>query len=523
MKEATKQRSDETTKGRPIGLLSRVGSWTCSTLEAATRGRKSATYSPALSLSRFVAPSLLFIPSLALAADSSNAAGLTRVLFLEDYNTRIVMLGTVLLGIAAGLIGIFMLLRRRALMGDALSHATLPGITLAFMLATVIGLDGKSLPLLLAGAAVTGLIGVLLVLGLRHTTRIKEDSAMGVVLSVFFGIGIALLGVAQRMEQGHSAGLESFIYGKTASMIASDAALIALVATISIALSVILYKELRLLCFDQSYATTQGYPVIWLDVLLMSVVTIVTVIGLQAVGLVLVIALLVIPAAAARFWTHRLWKLLLVSAGAGGLSCYFGTALSAMAPDLPSGAMIVLTAAMVFVLSMCFGPAGGLIHRYRAHRHLQRITRRQNVLRAMFELIEPTVGAAGAPPTIPTSSFDVLLVKRSWTPRQLQRQLHLCQREGLVSCLPRSEFRLTLQGLQQARHVTRQHRLWELFLITHADIAPSHVDRSADLIEHVLSEELVAELETLLERQQNKTPQSPHQIAQKGAGHGSNA
>src|SRR5690606_17610218 len=156
-----------------------------------------------------------------------------------------------------------------------------------------------------------------------------EDSAMGIVLSVFFGGGIALLGIAQRMEQGHSAGLESFIYGKTASMVASDAMLIGLVALCAAGLSMSFYKEFRLICFDESYARSQGWPVLLLDVVLMAMVTLVTVIGLQAVGLVLVIALLVIPAAAARFWTNRLWKMLVIAATAGGLSCYVGTLASA--------------------------------------------------------------------------------------------------------------------------------------------------------------------------------------------------
>ena len=147
----------------------------------------------------------------------------SRVLLLEDYNTRLVVIATSLLGLAAGVVGSFTLLRKRALLGDALSHATLPGIGLAFLLSPALGLDGKSLPVLLVGAAISGSIGMAMILVIRNLTKLKEDTALGIVLSVFFGGGLALLGFAQQMPEGHAAGLESFIYGKTASIVAQDA------------------------------------------------------------------------------------------------------------------------------------------------------------------------------------------------------------------------------------------------------------------------------------------------------------
>ncbi len=455
----------------------------------------------------------------AIASEDSLWRALESFLLLRDYNTRVVVLGAVLLGAAAGLIGTFMLLRKRALIGDALSHATLPGIVAVFMFATISGMDAKSLPLLLVGAAGSGLLGILMVLILRNSTRIKEDSAMGIVLSVFFGGGIALLGIAQRMEQGHSAGLESFIYGKTASMVASDAMLIGLVALCAAGLSMSFYKEFRLICFDESYARSQGWPVLLLDVVLMAMVTLVTVIGLQAVGLVLVIALLVIPAAAARFWTNRLWKMLVIAATAGALSCYVGTLASAMLPDLPSGAMIVLATSLVFALSMFLGPAGGLVHRYRTYRKLQRKIARQNVLRAIFELVEHGIEDTGVPQHIPAVSFEAILTKRSWNRRHLARELRRCQSGGMVVHMGDHHWRLTTEGLAEARRIARQHRLWEIYLISHADIAPSHVDRSADMIEHVLGEGLVAELEAMLDAGKKATPPaSPHSIGGKESG-----
>ena len=192
-----------------------------------------------------------------------------RVITLADYNTRIVVMGTMLLGLAAGVVGTYMLLRKRALIGDAVSHATLPGIGIAFILMVQFGGNGKYLPGLLLGATITGLIGVGFILLIKGMTRIKEDAALGIVLSVFFGLGVAVLGVIQSMQQGNAAGLESFIYGKTASMIKSDVILIASVALVVIFLSMLLYKEFAILCFDQAFARAQGWPVTLIDIVMM--------------------------------------------------------------------------------------------------------------------------------------------------------------------------------------------------------------------------------------------------------------
>lgn len=296
-----------------------------------------------------------------------DASGLLEVLSLRDYNTRLVVVCSLLLGSACGPIGGYFLLRRRSLMGDVLSHATLPGVALSFLFSVWLGGDGKSLPLLLAGAALTGLLGCGAVQFIRSRTRIKEDAAMGIVLSVFFGLGIVLLGFIQSMPQGSAAGLESFIYGKTASMVRDDFLLLSGVAVVVLLVPFFLFKELRLLCFDQNYARVQGWPVAWLDALLLGLLTVIVVAGLQAVGLVLIIAFLVIPAASARFWTARLDCMLVLSACFGGACGWMGAALSALAPGLPSGALIVLVASSGFLFSLFFGLQRGLVIRLLRH------------------------------------------------------------------------------------------------------------------------------------------------------------
>lgn len=435
--------------------------------------------------------------------DSGTWEQILRVLSLSDYNTRVVILGTTTLGIACGLIGSFMLLRKRSLMADAVSHATLPGIALAFMAMVAWGGSGKWLPGLLLGAAVSGLLGMAIVLIIGKYTRIKEDAALGIVLSVFFGLGVALLGLVQKMSKGSAAGLESFIYGKTASMLTADAVLIGVVAVLSIVIVVLLFKEFCLLCFDQDFAAAQGYPVGFLDVLLMTLVVLVTVIGLQAVGLILVIALLIIPPAAARFWTEKLRSMSLIAACFGGLGGAFGAALSAVVPKLPAGAVIVLTNSCLFLLSLIFGSSRGLVVRFRQQRSLSRKVGHQHLMRALFENTEG--------PERDHATFEELLHSRSWSPSRLTSLLAAARRNGLIQESPQG-ISLSVAGEEQASRIVRNHRLWELYLINYADIAPSHVDRDADKVEHVLDPETIARLEELLAGEENEKLTSPHPI-----------
>lgn len=443
-----------------------------------------------------------------------------RILLWRDYNTRLVVGSTMILGAASGLIGSFLLLRKRSLMGDVLSHATLPGIAGAFMVMALLGGTGKYLPGLLLGALLTGLLGVGCVLVIRSMTRLKDDAALGIVLSVFFGLGIALIGLVQDMPQGSAAGLSSFIYGKTASMVRADLWLILTVTVLVAAASVLLYKQLTILCFDEQFAGALGWRPTLLDVLLMTLVAVITVIGLQSVGLILIIALLIIPAAAARFWTQRL-KLMLVSATTiGAAGGWLGASMSAALPKLPAGAVIVVVCAAVFVISMLFGPARGAVPRLVLQWRTNRRIGQQHVLRAMYEAIEQSVGDGALDAEALTATpvaIDRLRSARSWSSARLHRLIGQAQRAGLIDRRD-AALQLTTSGAAGAARVVRNHRLWEVFLITHAEIAPSHVDRDADQIEHVLGTELVQQLERKLgTRGAFDVPPSPHALNHGGA------
>lgn len=430
---------------------------------------------------------------------------LLRVLTLQDYNTRVVMAGTGLLGLAAGVIGVFLVLRKRALLSDAISHATLPGVVIAFWLALALGASGRNLPVLLAGAAVTGLFGMGGVVALRRWSTIKDDAALAIVLSVFFGAGIALLGMVQQVEGVHSAGLMDFIYGKTASMLVADTVLIGAVAVGVCAVTLLLFKEFRLLCFDEVFAGAQGWPVLRLDVLLMSLVVLVTVTGLQSVGLILIVALLIIPPVTARLWTHRLGPLVVLSGMFGMTGAGAGSLVSALFERMPSGALIVLSSSALFFVSLLLGTEGGVLPRVFRRQALGRRVRRQHLLRRAWELRERTGRA----------SFrgEELVTRHGWRPSAAAIELRAAARAGLVTKTGDERWRLTSAGERMAAQVVRNHRLWELYLIHHAAVAPSHVDRDADRIEHILDPGMIAELEALLDKQDAGTPPpSPHRL-----------
>lgn len=462
----------------------------------------------------------LLFPFPASAAETHaalpSAAEVWEVLILHEkyYNTRLVVLSTSLLGITSGIIGTFLLLRKRSLMGDALSHATLPGIGIAFMIMVAFGGSGKYLPGLLAGAALTGLLGVFLMLAIEKTTRLKDDVAMGFVLSVFFGLGVALLRIATEMPGGYAAGLESFIYGKTASIVWQDFLLISGITVVVAVVAVLLLKEFTLLCFDHAFAATEGWPTLALDAIMLALVTTITVIGLQAVGLILVIAFLIIPATAARFWSERLSHVLVLAAIIGGISGWIGASISALLPRLPAGALIVIVAAIVFAGSMFLAPERGILPRFFRHARLRRKVGRQHLLRAAYEILEAQArGPSGALANAPFHLAD-LVAHRAWKPRLLRSLLRTARREDHIETEEGGVLRLSESGFGEAARVTRNHRLWELYLIRHADIAPSHVDRDADMVEHVLGAELVQQLEReLMETAPAEAiPPSPHRI-----------
>ncbi|HEX2394322.1 MAG TPA: iron chelate uptake ABC transporter family permease subunit [Bacteroidales bacterium] len=278
------------------------------------------------------------------------------VLLMQDYTIRTISLGTAIIGIVCGILGSFAVLRKQSLLGDAISHASLPGIALAFLI------TGSKEPLVLfMGAVISGLIATLWIMGITTKTHLKSDTALGLILSVFFGFGMLLLTHIQKLPDANQAGLDKFLFGQAATLVVSDLYLLAAVGGISIIIVIIFYKEFKILAFDPQYAKTIGFNILALDIVLTSLIVVGIIIGLQTVGVVLMSAMLLAPAAAARQWTNRLGLMIILAAAFGAFSGVTGTAISSSMSNLSTGPVIVLIASALVFISFIFGFERGLL------------------------------------------------------------------------------------------------------------------------------------------------------------------
>jgi len=413
------------------------------------------------------------------------------LLLAGGYNAAVVALGCAAFGLAAGALGCFVLLRGRALIADAAAHATLPGVAGAFILAALVGWDVRSLPLLLAGAAATAAMAVLLVNALAAGGRIRDDAAMALVLSIGFGIGVVLMSVVQSLPVGGQAGLKGFILGHAAGMSAADAQFVGALAVLALLLVGVLFHPLAALCFDRGFAAAVGLPVRALDLALLGLMLAVTVAGLRAVGLILVVALMVIPAATARLLTERLEMMVPVAAGVGAVSAWFGAALSATSPDLPTGATITLVACTLFLAALLFAPRRGALAFAARQAMLALTVARDHALRAAFEAAErapqDALGWAELGRGAGWSRWQ-----RALLPRWLAAAGWVRAEAGRVA--------LTEAGLALARELTRRHRLWEHYMQAAGGLGPWAAHRAADEVEHTLPPEVAREAEAWLRR-----------------------
>ncbi len=443
-----------------------------------------------------------------------------RLLTLFDYNTRVVFFGTTILGITAGVVGALMQFRKQSLAGDIVSHAALPGIALAYLIGEALEPgSGRSLWRLLLGATISGIAGLALASFVSRYSRIKDDAALALVLGLFFGAGVVLLSAIQVIPGGNAAGLGDLIFGTAASMSVADVWVVGGLGLIILLIVLAVLKELVVVAFDVEFSRAQGFPVGQLDLLLSLLVTLTTVAGLQSVGLLLVVALLIIPAAAARFWTNNVSQLLILAVCIGGCSCGLGVLISALLPKLATGAVIVLTGTVMFGVSLLCGTQRGLWPEWQAQRRLKQRIGEDDLLRACFEAVETKEGLQQTWQDITQAQLPVDQIGqfRRWTLAELNQRIASARRKGLLRYDSEGNLRFTKTGASSARQAVRNHRLWEWFLIEHADIAPELVDRTADRIEHVIDPTMIDELSHLLQRHGRSIvlPESPHPLQEK--------
>lgn len=411
-----------------------------------------------------------------------------------DPNVRYVTFGSMLLTASSAMVGTFTFLDKKSLLGDAISHAVLPGICLGFLAA------GTKNPFyLVAGAFITGWFSLWCIEQITSRTKIKEDTAIGLILSVFFGIGILLLTAIQKSGNAAQSGLDQFIFGKAAALIGQDLVVFSTVAIVLLISVILLFKELTLLAFDKDFAMAIGLPVKTLRTILTGLIVLAVVAGIQAVGVILMAAMLITPAAAARFWTDNIRTMILMASFFGAMSGLAGSFISWVAPAMPTGPWIVIIISTIAFISFFLAPNKGIIARMLKLRRNRMTINEENILKALYQLGEPSKNF------LSKWSLPDIQSKRLFQKGTLIQILKRLVKEGYVE-VGDNLWSLTPEGLKRSQRTVRIHRLWELYLTTKMNIAPDHVHDDAETMEHVITPELEQELE----RQLNYPSRDPH-------------
>ena len=271
-----------------------------------------------------------------------------------DYTTTLVIVGTTILGITAGFLGVFATLRGHSLLGDAISHAAFPGIVGAFLLTY-----SKQPWILMMGGACTGCIGALCIALILRSSTLKKDTALGIVLSVFFGIGLVLMTILQKKPVASQAILNKFLFGNASTLLMEDIHMMMVVAAIVLLVLVLLKKEFTLLIFDASYAHVVGYPIFILDITLVLLLVCAIMVGLQTVGVILMSTMIIAPAIAARQWSYNISTMLYLAALFGASSTITGSIVSSWY-NLPTGPVIVVLLTFAVFGSLVCAPWIGI-------------------------------------------------------------------------------------------------------------------------------------------------------------------
>ncbi len=407
-------------------------------------------------------------------------------LLLREPNVRLVVAGSLMLCGMSAVVGCFTFLRKRALIGDAISHSVLPGVCMAFIL------TGEKNPLyFLIGAILSGMLSLVIMEGLTRSRQTRPDTAIALMLSVFFGIGIVLLTSIQHSGNASQAGLDKFLFGKAASITMEDIRLFAVSSVAILALLLLFLRGFTAISFDEEYALSVGFPVRWLRFGLSFLTVWAVSVGIQAVGVVLMSALLITPALSARMWTNSLRVMLLLAMLFGMISGYMGAFVSYSAPAMPTGPWIVVVATLLAGFSMMFAPQRGLIAQWIERNKNRNKTLEENILKLFFQIGEKTGNSLK--PVMEEDLFNY----RAFSNRQLRRGLRLLEKKGLLTT-SLSAWQLSREGEMEARRVVRLHRLWELYLQQYLNLDPDHVHDDAEAMEHVITPEIEAQLDELL-------------------------
>ena len=405
-----------------------------------------------------------------------------------------VLVGTTLLAAASSVVGAFSYLKGQSLVGDAIAHALLPGVVLAFILGGI-----RNSSFLILGALISGLLAHYGIGYIENKTKLKSDTAVSLVLSTFFGFGIMLMSYIQRTGQGQQAGLERFLLGKAAAITMQDIYIFSVLALVLIIGVGLFFKGFQLMTFNEDFAHAIGLPMPLIRFTFTVLTVLAITIGIQTVGVVLMAALLITPSAAARVWTNSLPAMLVLAASFAGVAAVIGTYISSVLPKMPTGPWVVLVLAFFGFSSLLFAPKRGWFSKQRRAKANQRKTIRENVLKLLFQQEEqrglPTVLSIEEIQGIRTMRLNRL----TSTLKDLKNRLLIIDHGG--------SYGLTELGRGEGRRVVRLHRLWELYLTERLGMAADHIHPQAETMEHVIT----PEIEELLVKELGNPEVDPHQ------------
>jgi len=402
-------------------------------------------------------------------------------------------IGSVLIGVTCGVLGCFVVLRRMALIGDALSHSILPGVVGALLLfgvsasapawlpAVFAGASERWLPLwLLGGAMVAGLLTAVMISVIHRQSRTKEDSAIGIAFTAMFALGLIAI---SSLPRGTHFDLKCFVYGEPLAIASPDLWLMGVICPTVLLIVAATYQRMKLISFDPVGARALGVSVQAFHYLLMGMLAATIVAGIKSTGVILVVAMVITPASAAYQLTSRLWVMILLAGLIGGASAGLGMSL-AFTVNAPTGPSMVVVVVLIFILAVLFSPNHGWVFERLRRRRLARHVAQEDVLKAVYRLGEQ-----------PANDPQHIGAETGLPPTRIRKSIARLVQEGLMR-LKRGTVDLTDAGRQHAEELVRAHRLWETYLVSEAGIDPDAVHSEAELLEH--AHELSEQLDKLL-------------------------
>ncbi|MEZ4936970.1 MAG: iron chelate uptake ABC transporter family permease subunit [Crocinitomicaceae bacterium] len=397
----------------------------------------------------------------------------------KDAGVFTILIGAITVSISSALIGTFTFLRKKALVGDAVSHSVLPGICLAFLI------SGEKDPVLMVlGAFLSGWISVFFIDFIVSRSKIKADSAISITLSFFFALGAVMLSYIQNSGNANQSGINHFLFGKAAAITDADFRVFLYVFGIILLFTLIYFKKFVTVCFNEDYAKSIGWNVKWIDFVMSSLTVLVIASGIQTVGVVLMAALLITPPGAAAFWTHNIKKMIVLGLVISVLSSFMGTYVSYIRPNMPTGPWIVFFLSLVAIFSVLFSPKG-ILKRFWNNRKNKRKIRNENLLKTAYKLTFEK--------KLNTFTRKDIITRRDYETSSMEKGLNVLKTRGLIQ-ETNEGLQLTQQGIEESKRIVRLHRLWELYLTNKMNFKSDHIHGMAETIEHIITPEIEAKL-----------------------------